>query len=274
VKQVSKISVHGKASSFEEAFFDLKSSYIHPMSIIGSNVHIESNVKIGPFCTIQGKVKIKSGTRIFSNVAIGLPAQNLGTQRSLGSIEIGENCEIREFATIHSSKFESGKTIIGNSCYLMNYSHVGHDSILESNVTLINNVSLGGHTHVGKNTMIMGYAATHQFCKIGQSSVVAPYSATRQDLPPFCLFDGQPAKFAGLNLVGLRRQNLTQENIGGLKEVTKLFYKDKLLINDIIERIKQSSYQQDAYIQQFITFIKTSNRGVSRNSIFYKNQKE
>jgi acyl-[acyl carrier protein]--UDP-N-acetylglucosamine O-acyltransferase len=40
---------------------------------------------------VVGNVKIGSGTRLHSNVIIGFPAQNIGTQKSLGSIEIGKN---------------------------------------------------------------------------------------------------------------------------------------------------------------------------------------
>ena len=259
-----------KASFFKEALFNSNQTYIHPTSILGEEVQIDSNVKIGPFCVLTGNIKIASGTKIYSNVAIGFPAQNIGTQKSLGSIIIGKNCHIREFATIHSSKYENGKTIVGNNCYIMNYAHVSHDSILQDNVILTNNASIGGHTLLEKNVILMGYSATHQFCKIGQLTAVAPYSATRQDLPPFCIFNGQPAGFAGLNLVGLKKAGLKSENIRALKQVTKLFYVEKLLINDVEKQIKSCMLEQDPYVQYFINFIKTSDRGVSRALHFSK----
>jgi len=256
-----------KASFFEEAFFNLNQTYIHPTAIIGDNVILEDNVKIGPYCVVVGNVIIKSGTRLHAHVVIGFPAQNIGTQYSLGALEIGKNCEIREFATIHASKYPHGKTIIGDNCYIMSYAHVSHDCVLENNVTLINSVNLGGHTHIEKNVIIMANSATHQFCRIGQFTALAPFSGIRQDLPPFCIFNGQPAGFAGLNLIGLKRAGLSQENINGLKHVTKLLYQDKLLLSVIEAQAACESWGQDTYVQYFIAFVKNSSRGVSRKTI-------
>jgi len=256
-----------KASSFEEAFFNLNQTYIHPTAIVGDQVTLEENVKIGPYCVVVGKVTIKSGTRLHAHVAVGFPAQNVGTKASLGSLEIGENCEIREFASIHASKYPDGKTIIGNNCYIMSYSHISHDCVLEDNVTVINNVNLGGHTHVEKNVILMASSAAHQFCKIGQFTALAPFSAIRQDLPPFGIFSGKPAGFAGLNLIGLKRAGFTRENLNALKSVTKLFYQDKLLLEQIEIQAAQEPWGNDPHVQKFLTFIKTSSRGVSRLTI-------
>jgi len=256
-------------NSFEEHFFNLNKSYIHSSSIIGSQVKIGSNVKIGPFCTIVGKVSIGDNSIIYPHVSIGFPAQNIGSQKSLGEIIIGKNCSIREFVSIGASKFDDSKTSIGNNCYIMSYSHIAHDVTLEDNVTLINSVNLGGHVYIEKNAFLMANCASHQFCRIGQYCALAPYSAIRQDLPPFCLFSGLPAKFYGLNIIALRRAGLSKENIHALKHVTKLFYQDKMLLQDIktlAQKNTEKHWATDQYVQIFITFIEKSNRGISRKS--------
>jgi len=256
-----------KASFFEEAFFNLNQTYIHPTAIIGDQVELEDNVKIGPYCVVVGNVKIKSGTRLHAHVVVGFPAQNIGTHASLGALEIGKNCEIREFASIHASKYPHGKTVIGDNCYVMSYCHISHDCVLEDNVTLVNSVNLGGHTHIEKNAILMANAATHQFCRIGQFTALAPFSAIRQDLPPFCIFSGKPAGFAGLNVIGLKRAGLVSENINALKHVAKLLYQDKFLVSKIEEQAAHEAWGQDLYVQRFIAFIKASSRGVSRKTI-------
>ncbi len=245
------------------------SGSIHPTALIGPDVTIAPGAHIGPFCVVTGNVSIGANTRLHAHVTIGFPAQVLGIKDSFGSIIIGNNCDIREFVTIHASRYPDGKTIIGNNCYLMNYAHVAHDCILEDNVTLINNVNLGGHTHVEKQAFLMAYVATHQFCRIGQLTAFAPFSATRQDLPPFCMFDGQPASFAGLNVIGLKRSGYSREAINALKHATKLFYQDKLALADI-QKLAQDEIQEgvewgnEAIVQQFLRFIEQSSRGVSR----------
>ncbi len=258
-----------KAFSDEKAFFSSE-THIHPTALVGKHVQLDTNVKIGPYCVLTGNITIESGTRIYPHVAIGFPAQVLELKESLGNITIKKNCEIREFVTIHASKYETGHTIIGNNCYLMNYCHVSHDVILEDNVTLINSVSLGGHTYLEHNVMMMAHTATHQFCHVGKYSALAPFSAIRQDLPPFCLFDGKPGAFAGLNTIGLKRAGFTKENLQALKTVTKLFYQDKKLLNDIQVLAQQELWGSDPYVQQFLEFIDSSKRGVSRKSLHEK----
>lgn len=257
---------------FEEQFFNSNKTYIHSSSIIGKDVILEQNVKIGPFCSIIGKVTIKSGTVIYPNVSIGFPAQSIGTNKSLGQIEIGQNCHIREFVTIGASKFENGKTIIGDNCYIMSYSHVAHDVTLEENVTLINNVNLAGHVYVEKNAFLMANAAAHQFCRIGQYTALVPFSAIRQDLPPFCMFDGLPAKFVGIHLIGLKRAGFDSQTLNALKNITKLFYQDKLLLSQIKKIIETKAWGQNKSVQAFLSFVENSNRGISRKSTARENK--
>ena len=262
------------ASFFEEAFFQSTLTYIHPTASVGPDVILGNNVKIGPGAVIVGNVTIEDNTRVYPYVIIGFPAQNLTTKKSLGTILIKKNCELREFVTIHASKYEDGQTVIGNNNYLMNYAHVAHDCILEDNVTLINNVTLGGHTYIERNSFLMAGAATHQFCRIGKYVTLAPFSGIRQDLPPFGLYDGRPAGFSGLNLVGLRRAGLTQETLSASKKITKLFYFEKKSLNDIEATINTEKLSSNEQVQAFMTFIKNSSRGVSRATTISITQEE
>lgn len=257
-----------KASLFTEAFFNSQGTYIHPTAVIGDNVVLDENVKIGPYCVVMGNVHIGSGTRLYAHVTIGFPAQVLGLKESLGSISIGKNCEIREFVTIHAARSAEGKTTIGDNCYVMNYCHISHDCTIEDNVTMVNNVNLGGHTHVEKHAFLMAAAATHQFCRIGQFTAIAPFSGTRQDLPPFCLFSGQPAAFSGLNLIALKRAGFTRETINALKHVSKLFYQDKLSLLLIKEQAQnEPTWGSDPSVAAFLSFVEQSVRGVSRKAL-------
>jgi len=249
---------------FEADFFGKSGTYVHPTALIGPNVRLEDNVRIGPYCVLLGNISIASGTRLFSHVTVGFPAQDTTTHESLGSIHIGNNCEIREFVTIHASKEDNGKTILGNECYIMNFTHIAHDVSIGNNVILINNVNIGGYSTIEDNVMLMANSAVHQYCRIGRFSCLTPYSGTRQDLPPFCLYEGQPGKFAGLNLVALRRANVPRESLAALKQVTKLFFQDKKLL-----KVVKQETPKDTHTEEFLQFIEESNRGVSRRALNY-----
>jgi len=258
------INKNQKASSIEEAFFHQSGTFIPPTALVDPSVILDEGVKVGPFCVITGNVSIGAKTRLYSNVIIGFPAQHTGTKTIKGTVSIGNNCELREFATIHASKFEDGTTRIGNNCYVMNYCHISHDATLEDNVVLINSVNLAGHVYIEQNVMVMAAAGVHQSCRIGQYAALAPYSGIRQDLPPYCLFEGRPAHFAGLNSIALRRAGITTESRMALKKITKLFFVDKLPLKTIQAHALQEAWWQDATVQNFISFIEKSKRGVSR----------
>ena len=45
-------------------------SLIHPSSTISKSVKLEDNIKIGPYCNIEGEISIGEGTIIKSHVCI------------------------------------------------------------------------------------------------------------------------------------------------------------------------------------------------------------
>lgn len=254
-------------NTFEDDFFHSNKSYIHPSAIIGQDVKIGDNVKIGPYSILTGNMEIGDNTIIYPHVSIGAPAQNLDTSKSLGKLTIGKNVKIREFSSVGASKYEDGQTIIGDNCYIMSYCHIAHDVTLEENVTLINSVNLGGHVYVEKNAFLMANSASHQFCRIGQFTSLAPYSAIRQDLPPFSMFSGLPAKYYGLNVIALKRAGFSQDSINAIKHVAKLFYQDKILLEEIEKKTSQeTAWGSNEFVINFINFIKNSQRGVSKKA--------
>ena len=254
-------------ASFEEDFFHSPETYIHPSAIVGPDVVLETGAKIGAYAVVVGKVHIGENSRIYPHVSIGFPAEDVNTKKPLGSVHIGKNCEIREFATIGASKYPTGTTTIGDNAYIMHYCHVAHDVTLEHNVILINNVQLGGHTYVEHHAFLMANSATHQNTRVGQYTALAPFSGIRQDIPPFCIMNGVPAEFAGLNIVGLRRAGFTSTNLQALKKITHLFYQQKLPLDALMQNIQSDpALAQDTAVEHFLHFIKNSQRGVSRRS--------
>jgi UDP-N-acetylglucosamine acyltransferase len=60
----------------------------------------------------------------------------------------------------------------------------------------------------------------HQFVKIGDFAMVGGASALSQDVPPYCMAEGNRATLKGLNLTGLRR-HLERDDINALKSAYK-----------------------------------------------------
>ncbi len=254
-------------ASFEEAFFNSDDTFVHPTAIVGPHVVLDSGAKIGPYAVVVGKVHIGENSRIYPHVSIGFPAEDVNTRTPLGTVRIGKNCQIREFASIGASKYPTGTTSIGDNCYVMHYCHIAHDVTLEHNVVMINNVQLGGHTYIEHHAFLMANSATHQNTRIGQYTALAPFSGARQDLPPFCIMDEKPAGFAGLNIVGLRRAGFSSGSLQAIKKVATMFYQQKLPLDTIMSVVEaDASLMQENTVHTFLDFIKKSQRGVSRRS--------
>jgi UDP-N-acetylglucosamine acyltransferase len=189
---------------------------IHRSSIIGPDVRLGRENFIGPFTSIVGNVRIGDANWIGPNVTIGTAAQYHGPRNEWKTsdyfpIRIGNRNTLREYVTVHeASRFE---TVIEDDCYLMAYNHVSHDSCLRSKVTLANNVQIGGFTEIGYGCVIGLSTTIHQFTTIGSFVMVGMSSVIVKDLHPFTKWAGNPARYLGINSVGLSRNGFSEEQI-------------------------------------------------------------
>jgi UDP-N-acetylglucosamine acyltransferase len=185
---------------------------IHPTAVLGRDVSLGDGNVVGAFTVILGPCEIGDGNWIGPNVAVGTPAQIRASdptaQETFRGVRIGNRCVIREFATVHQGS--ERPTTIGDDCYLMAGSHIPHDATLEAEVTLANYAQLGGHTWIGTGATLGLGVVVHQFSTIGGYSMVGMQAAVTQDVPPFALVTGVPAKLRGANRVGLSRMGLEE----------------------------------------------------------------
>lgn len=253
-------------------------SLIHPTAIIEEGAILGENVSIGPFTIIGPKVKIGDNTtvasntviegatiigknnRIFSNAAVGTIPQDLKFKGEEVELIIGDNNIIREFTLLNPGTEGGGSiTKIGNNNLLMGYVHLGHDVIVGDNCVLANGVALAGHVEIGNHIVIGAYTPVHQFVHIGDYVMVGGGSAIAQDIPPYCLAEGNRALLRGLNLNGLRRK-LEREDINDLKAAYReLFEKGKPLQETAESLLKSTDSEK---VKQLCTFIQTSKRGI------------
>jgi UDP-N-acetylglucosamine acyltransferase len=218
-------------------------SAIHPTSIVEDGARLGADVRIGPFChvgphvelgagvelvsnaVIAGHTRIGSGTRIFPFASIGHQPQDLKYRGEVSTLEIGQNCLIREGVTINPGTVGGGlRTVIGDRCAFLANSHVGHDCVLGSDIVLSNNVMIAGHVSVGDFVIFGGGAAVIQFARVGSHAFVGGLTGLENDLIPFGLAMGNRAALAGLNLVGLKRRGVEREAIHALRGAYRLLF--------------------------------------------------
>ena len=176
-------------------------------------------------------------------------------------MEIGDGCIIREYCTIHRGTSDRQITRIGSNCLLMAYSHIAHDSFLKNHVILSNNVQVGGHVDIDNNVIVGGSTPIHQFCKIGEYAFIGGGYRIVQDVPPYIKAMGEPLKYSGVNSIGLKRNNFSDEIISIIKKAYRIIYRSEFNIFQAI-KILDDSYKKDNNIIKIIEFIKNSKRGI------------
>ena len=251
-----------------------------PLASIHPNAQIGDNVEIGPFCLIEADVTIGNNCKLASHVVVksgvcigndnqfgegsvigGMP-QHVSASPPFGQVKIGDGNVFREHVTVHRSLKESTLTAIGNENYLMTGAHVGHDSIIGNNNILINGVLLGGHVVINNRAMIGGGSAIHQNCRIGSLAMVGGQARVVQDVPPFMTVDGLTGKIVGLNLIGLRRNGRTSEDMKTLKNAYFTLYRSSLTWKEILQVFQDNHSAGPA--AELTQFLLSTKRGIVR----------
>ena len=250
-------------------------AYVHPEAKVADNVVIEPFVsidkdvvigegtRIGSSVTIMPGVRIGKNCRIFPGAVIGAEPQDLKFRGEYTTVEIGDNTTIREYVTINRGTVAKGKTVVGSNCLLMAYVHVAHDCVVGNNVILVNSTQLAGEVVIDDFAILGGMSAVHQFVHVGSHVMISGGSLVRKDVPPYIKAGREPLAYVGINSIGLRRRNYTNEKIREVQEIYRYIYQKGLNISqavEIIEAEMPASPERD----EVLLFIKDSKRGIIR----------
>ena len=259
----------------------MSDAQIHPTAIVDARAEIGPGTIIGPYCivgpdvvlgancwlqnhvTLAGPMTAGARNKFYAYCSIGQQTQDLKYQGEPTYLEIGDENTFREFVTVNRSTAAAGKTRIGHRGNYLAYSHIGHDCNVGDAVVFSNNGTLAGHVHVGDHAIMGGLTAVHQFCRLGRYAITGGCSKIVQDVPPFMIADGNPAKVRGINIVGLERNGFAAETIKTIKEAFRLIYRSKFNTRQAVEAIQQE-LPASAEITQIIEFIQSSERGIIR----------
>ena len=240
-----------------------KNVEIGPYAVIGENVEIGEGTKIGPHVVISGWTSIGRDCRIFQGASVGEEPQDLKFKGEKSYVFVGDRTTIRECATIHRATGEGEETRIGNDCLLMAYTHVAHNCVVGNGVIMSNAAMIAGHAVIEDRAVIGGMSGVHQFVKIGRNAMVGGASKIVQDVVPYTIVDGHPAKVVGLNSVGMSRAGVTMESRRNIKKAYKLLYRSGLSLAQAISMIEQEvdSCQE---VEHFLRFLRNAERGICR----------
>ena len=249
---------------------------IHPNSKIAENaiidpfVSISEDVEIGENTHIHPNVVIYDGARIGKNVTIYPGAvisavpQDLKYQGEKTTASVGDGTIIREYVTINKGTAAKLKTVVGKNCLIMAYSHVAHDCILGNNIILANGVQLAGEVEVDDFAIIGGGTLVHQFCRIGKHVMTQGGLLLGKDIPPYVKSAREPAAYVGVNSIGLRRRQFSNEKISYIQDIYRIIFNSGLNYKDALQKVIDT-IEDSPEKEEIVNFMRTAKRGLIRS---------
>ena len=256
----------------------LDHSLIHPTALIGPDVVLAADVRVGTFAILDGAITLGTGCVVGPNVhllgtvvagvnnvfhsgcVIGDTPQHLGYAGEPTTVEIGAGNVFREFVTVHRGMPATGKTTIGDKNLFMVGSHVAHDCRVANQCIFANSAVIGGHVEVSDGAFLSGNTAVHQFCRVGRLAMLSGTSAVSQDLPPFWIVQ-EVNIVHGVNVIGMRRAGIPNPEILAIRRAFKLLNRSGLTIRAAVEQIETADGKLPA-VRELIEFIRSSKRGI------------
>lgn len=255
------------------------SPLISPLALVDPAAELDEGVRVDPYAIIEANTIIGAETHIHSGAIIrsgarigkacqvhpyavigGVP-QDLKFQGEETTAEVGDRTVIREYVTINRGTASKGKTVVGSDCLIMAYAHVAHDCLLRDHIIIGNAVQLAGEVVVDYHAIISGGALVHQFVHIGEHTMIQGGSKVTKDIPPYTLIGREPIMYCGINIVGLRRRNFSNQQIFLINDIYRTLYNRGLNNSEAI-RVIDSEYEDQPEKRIILEFLKNSQRGV------------
>lgn len=238
-------------------------------SIIGPDVVLGKNNIVGPHVVIEGITKAGDGNHFFQFCSVGSRPQDLKYRGEASELHLGDGNMIREYVTLQPGTTGGGMfTRIGSRNLFMANCHVGHDCTIGDRCVFANSAGLAGHVTVGNGVVVGGLSGIHQFVRLGDIVMLGAGSMVTEDIPPFCMAQGDRAKIMGLNRVGLERNGASNEDMRSVRRVYSALFsagESSGVGSTFQERVgaAQAVVSESVWARQFVEFLQGSSRGIA-----------
>lgn len=252
---------------------------VHPSAVIRGDVALADGVEVGPFCLLDGSIRIGAGTRLIAhvtvlgnteigaanvihpNAVIGDEPQDVGYRGGPRRVRIGDRNVLREGVTIHRGSEHGDVTTIGDDNFFMQNSHVAHDCRIGNAAIIAGGALLAGWVEVGDRALVSGNCVVHQYVRIGRLAMMRGLSRTSRDVPPFCIMD-LTHTLRGINIVGVRRAGLDAKTIRALRDAFKVLFGSRRNLKQALEQY-ETQRPDVPEVDEMLAFIRASKRGVA-----------
>lgn len=221
---------------------------VGPGAVIGPDCHIGDRTTIGPHAVLVRNTTLGADNTVHPHAVLGDDPQDRAYKPDddPGSLTIGNNNIIREFATIHRGAGDAGPTTVGSGCFLMVTSHIGHNCRVGDRVILANGALLSGHVRMADACVLSGHAAVHQFCDIGELCMFQGGAGTGQHIPPFSIVHRDGNRICGVNAVGMRRNGYTGAEITDARALYRLLFRTGRPLRAMLDEARSRDWSRAA----------------------------
>lgn len=240
-----------------------KNVVIGPYAVIGPNCEIGEGTHIDAHAVVAKNVRMGKHNHVYPHAVIGEDPQDLKFNDEYSTVVIGDYNQFREFVTIHRATGENCETRVGSHNMLQAYTHVAHNCDFGDYIVMSSFSGAAGHVVVEDHAVIGGMSGIHQFVKIGRGAMVGGMSKIVQDVCPFVIVDGNPARVVGLNNVGLSRNGISPEVKTWLKKAYRIIFRSGLKLNEAIHEIEQE-FPSTPEVEHLLRFLRNCDRGLCR----------
>jgi UDP-N-acetylglucosamine acyltransferase len=247
--------------------------------VLSPDVDLAADVEVGPFCMLDGHIRVGAGSRLIGhvtilgdvelgeknvlhpNVVIGDEPQELQYTGGRRRVSIGSRNIFREGVTVHRGSQNGELTIVGSDNFFMQNSHVAHDCRIGDKTIIAGGALLAGWAEVGDCALVSGNCVVHQHVRIGRFALMRGLSRTSRDVPPFCLMD-LTHTLRGINIVGLRRAGFSAEAIRALRRAFSTLFGERQNLHYALERLARAG-PLSSEVAEMVEFVQLSRRGVA-----------
>lgn len=238
---------------------------VGPYSVVGDEVTLADKVKLHSHVVAVGNTELGEGVEVFPFAAIGNVPQDLKYKGEKSIIKIGSGSKIREYVSVHPGTAQDKlRTVIGKNCLIMAGSHIAHDCNLGDNVIIVNDTLLAGHVTIDDYAVLGGDCVIRQHVHIGRCTMIDARSAVTKSIIPFARVSGREHAFLnGVNVVGLRRRNFSNEVIHSLSKAFKVLFDEEgdLLMEERLESVK-AEFADIAEVLEVVDFVNSVSRSL------------
>jgi len=235
---------------------------IGPFCVIDKDVVIGDNNRLLNSVTIHTGARIGNGNEFFPGASISTKPQDLKFKGEITTCEIGDNNSIRENVTISRGTASRGKTVVGSGNLLMENMHIAHDCVIGNNCIIGNSTKIAGEVEIDDCAIISACVLLHQFIHIGGYIMVQGGCRTSQDIPPYIIAGKEPIRYAGVNLIGLRRRGFSNETIEMIHDTYRTIYANPISKDGVAEA--RAKYPDSKEVEYICSFFENTKRGCIR----------